>query len=97
MNEFSVIKTPSGGKILIYGKLYNALTVVDYDGNYLNGNLEQEEWVALKNDRDSKFAWHGEYQVENGKMYGKVIPKLERRRSHVNGDARNSMHVNVLT
>lgn len=91
MNEFSVIKTPSGGKILIYGKLHNAITVVDYDGNDLNGKLEQEEWIALKNDRDSKFAWNGEYQVENGKMYGKIKPRQPRKSTHVKAHPRNSV------
>jgi len=85
MNEFSVIETPSGGKILMYGKQKGALAVVDYDGNVLNGNFEQEEWIPLKNDRDSKFAWHGHYRIDNGKMYGQIKPKVyARKRIHVN-------------
>ena len=81
MNEFSVIKTPSGGKVLIYGKYNNALAIVDYDGNVLRGKIDEEEWIPLKNDRDSKFAWHGQYQIENGKMLGMIKPKKHSRKS----------------
>lgn len=81
MNEFSVIKTPSGGMVLIYGKYNNALAIVDYDGNVLKGKIEQEEWIPLKNDKDSKFAWHGQCQIENGKMFGMIKPKSHSRKS----------------
>jgi len=95
MNEFSVIKTPTGGKILIYGKFRDALAVVDYDGNVMNGALEEEEWIALKNDKDSKFAWNGNYKFENGKLYGLIKPMVTKHaRKSAHG---NDMHVSANT
>ena len=72
-NNFSIVEDRYE-KLLVFGNIANAVAKCDYDGNIFKGN-HPDGWVEIRNDLDSKWAWHGETKLIDGKLFGKIKSK----------------------